>query len=120
MSTHAQANEDQRMISAPPRGAPASAAEGQPRPMLVFFHSPSSGRCRRTEGFLAQVLQRRHNHESFTLTRVSIDQRPDLAERFRVETVPTIVVVTDRKVRGRIVSPRGCRDLEAFLRPWLR
>jgi thioredoxin-like negative regulator of GroEL len=86
----------------------------------VFFYSPQSGRCRRAEGFLAQVLQRRHNHETFDLVRVSVDRRPDLAERFRIEGVPTIVVVDGRKAKGRIVSPSGCRDLEEFLRPWLR
>lgn len=86
----------------------------------MFFYSPQSGRCRRAEGFLAQVLQRRHNHETFDLVRVSVDRRPDLAERFRIESVPTIVVVDGRKAKGRIVSPSGCRDLEEFLRPWLR
>ncbi len=34
------------------------------KPSLVFFHSASSGRCRRVEGFLAQVLQRRANHDT--------------------------------------------------------
>jgi hypothetical protein len=29
------------------------------RPQLLFFYSPISGSSRRTEGFLAQVLQRR-------------------------------------------------------------
>src|SRR5262249_12317282 len=33
------------------------------QPQLVFFHSSLSGACRRAEGFLAQVLQRRRNHE---------------------------------------------------------
>lgn len=90
------------------------------RPRLIFFYSPLSGRCRRAEGFLAQVLQRRHNHETFELVRVSTDQRPDLADRFRVDTVPTLLVVTDRRVRGRMVAPSGCRELEGFLKPWLR
>jgi thioredoxin-like negative regulator of GroEL len=99
---------------------PQRAPQPQARPRLVFFYSPQSGRCRRAEGFLAQVLQRRHNHETFDLIRVSVDSRPDLAERFRIEKVPTIVVVDGRKAKGRIVSPSGCRDLEEFLRPWLR
>jgi thioredoxin-like negative regulator of GroEL len=86
----------------------------------VFVHSSQSGRCRRVEGYLAQVLQRRHNHDTFDLVRVSVDRRPDLAERFRVDKVPTIVVVDGRKAKGRIVAPTGCRDLEEFLRPWLR
>lgn len=90
------------------------------RPRLVFFYSPLSGRCRRAEGFLAQVLQRRHNHETFDLHRVSVDKRPDLAERFKVESLPTIVVVEGRRVKLRIVAPTGCRDLERRLAPWLR
>jgi thioredoxin-like negative regulator of GroEL len=89
------------------------------RPRLVFFYSPSSGRCRRAEGFLAQVLQRRRNHETFDLHRVSVDARPDLAERFRIATVPTIVVVEGRRIRKRIVAPTGCRQLEELLDPWL-
>lgn len=89
------------------------------RPRLIFFYSPLSGRCRRAEGFLAQVLQRRHNHETFDLIRVAVDKRPDLAERFRVDALPTILVVADRRVQGRIVSPSGCRELEGFLKPWL-
>jgi thioredoxin-like negative regulator of GroEL len=89
------------------------------RPRLVFFYSPLSGRCRRVEGFIAQVLQRRRNHDTFELVRVSVDKRPDLAEKFRVEQVPTICVVEGRKLLRTIVAPRGCRELEHALEPWL-
>jgi thioredoxin-like negative regulator of GroEL len=92
----------------------------EPRPRLVFFYSPLSGRCRRVEGFIAQVLQRRRNHDTFDLVRVSVERRPDLVEKFRIEQVPTICVVEDRKLRRRIVAPRGCRELEQELEPWLR
>jgi thioredoxin-like negative regulator of GroEL len=97
--------------------APIPAAD---RPRLVFFYSPLSGRCRRVEGFVAQVLQRRRNHATFDVTRVSVDDRPDLARKFRVCEVPTICVVENRRLELRIVSPRGCRDLERQLEPWLR
>jgi thioredoxin-like negative regulator of GroEL len=90
------------------------------RPRLIFFHSEVSGRCRRVEGFLAQVLQRRRNHETFDLVRVSVERRPDLAEKFHVEQVPTICVVQGRKLRRTITAPRGCRELERELEPWLR
>jgi thioredoxin-like negative regulator of GroEL len=89
------------------------------KPGLVFFHSAFSGQCRRVEGFLAQVLQRRRNHGTFKLYRVAGEDRPDLVERFEVETMPTLVVVEGKSVRGRLVRPRGCRDIEAFLAPWL-
>jgi thioredoxin-like negative regulator of GroEL len=90
------------------------------RPMLIFFTSETNGRCRRAEGFLAQVLQRRHNHETFSLRFVEEEQRPDLIDRFEVEKTPTLMVVADRIVRGKLVEPRGCEEIQAFLAPWLR
>jgi thioredoxin-like negative regulator of GroEL len=96
---------------------PRDTAREQPR--LVFFYSPQSGRCRRVEGFIAQVLQRRRNHQTFEFVRVPVDLRPDLAAKFGVEEVPTICVVEDRKLRKRIVAPQGCRELEQELNPWL-
>jgi thioredoxin-like negative regulator of GroEL len=96
-----------------------AALEPAERPQLVFFFSPRSGRCRRVEGFIAQTLQRRRNHDTFELVRVSVDTYPHLAEKFHVEQVPTLCVVEDRKLQLSIVSPRGCREIEHELEPWL-
>jgi thioredoxin-like negative regulator of GroEL len=90
------------------------------KPRLVFFFSRVCGKCRRVEGFIAQVLQRRRNHGTFVLLPVDADEHPDLLERFNVEEVPTLLVVSDRQVRGRLAHPRGCRDIEDLLAPWLR
>ncbi len=99
--------------------APLPAVNEKVRPKLVFFFSAQSGRCRRVEGFIAQVLQRRHNHDTFDLVRVSVEKRPDLAQKFKVETVPTLCVVDGRRLRKRIIAPRGCRELERELAAWL-
>jgi thioredoxin-like negative regulator of GroEL len=98
---------------------PAPRAAASAKPMLVFCYSALSGRCRRAEGYLAQVLQRRRNHETFQLHRLDADARPDLAARFRITTLPTLLVVEEKVVRGRLEDPRGCRDIAAFLEPWL-
>lgn len=90
------------------------------RPRLLFFHSPRSGRCRRAEGFLAQVLQHCHNHDTFHLTRISVDRRPDLAQRFQIDILPTLLVVESSKVTARLAAPRGCGEIRSFLHPWLR
>jgi thioredoxin-like negative regulator of GroEL len=71
------------------------------------------------EGFIAQVLQRRRNHDTFELLRVSVESHPQLAERFQVDQVPTICIVEDRKLRLSLVSPSGCREIERELEPWL-
>jgi thioredoxin-like negative regulator of GroEL len=100
--------------------AVSTAARGKStKPGLVFFHSSVSGHCRRVEGFLAQVLQRRRNHDTFRIYRVDETERPDLVDRFEVRVLPTLVVVEDRLVRARLERPRGCREIERFLAPWL-
>src|SRR5581483_1289271 len=90
------------------------------KPRLVFFHSKFSGKCRRVEGFIAQVLQRRQNHGTFVYHEVDADEHPELVERFHIDEVPTLVVVEGRKVKRRLSHPRGCRDMEDLLAPWLK
>ena len=100
--------------------APATpSATGAAKPRLVFFHSSTDGYCRRVEAYLAQVLQRRRNHDTFQVLKVDEVTRPDLVERFRVTAMPTLVVVEDKRVRGRLEEPQGCRDIASFLAPWL-
>jgi thioredoxin-like negative regulator of GroEL len=89
------------------------------KPGLVFFHSAVSGKCRRVEGYIAQVLQRRRNHDTFKYYAVAREQRPDLVEKFGIVQMPTLVVVEEKVVRARLESPRGCREIETFLAPWL-
>ena len=90
------------------------------QPRLLFFTSAVSGHCRRVEGFLAQVLQRRRNHGTFRLYVIDERARPDLVERFDVTVLPTLVVVEEHLERARLERPRGCREIESLLSPWLR
>jgi thioredoxin-like negative regulator of GroEL len=106
-------------VSAPAAG-PRAARRMTERPRLVFFYAHNSGRSRRVEGYVSQVLQRRKNYESFVLMQVDVEEHTELAERFRVADVPTIVVVEGKRVRGRLANPRGCRDIEQLLAPWMR
>jgi thioredoxin-like negative regulator of GroEL len=109
--------ENTGVISTAPANSEAAVAE---KPRLIFFYSRTSGPCRRVEAFLSQVLQRRHNHETFKLVRVCAESHPELVEHFRVERLPTVMVVERRRVKARSVSTRGRKELEEVLAPWLR
>lgn len=86
----------------------------------MYFHSSRSGKCRRIEGYIAQVLQHRRNHDTFKYYAVAQEERPDLLEKFAVELTPTIVVFESKTIAARLESPRGPKDIERFLQPWLR
>ena len=90
------------------------------KPILLFFTSKTNGRSRRAEGFLAQVLQRRHNHETFSIKFIPQEEHPEVVQRFRITATPTIVVVDGARVQGRLVEPRGCEEIQTFLAPWLK
>ena len=94
--------------------------EPQARPTLVFFYSRRSGRSRRAEGFLAQVLQRRRNHDTFWFRPIEYETHLELAARMGVAEPPAIVVIEDRRVRARLKQPRGCAEITALLDPWLK
>ena len=83
------------------------------RPLLVFFSSPRSGPARRMESLLAH-LARKERHR-LRVAQVDIDERRDLAEKLRVDSAPTLVLVKDRRVAARIVGRASAPRIEALI-----
>ena len=71
------------------------------------------------EGFVAQVLQRRRNHETFRYYKVAGEKRPDLVEKFGIAVIPSLVVLEHKQITAVLEGPRGCGEIETFLAPWL-
>ena len=90
------------------------------RVTLVVCFAGTSGRSRRADGFLAQILQRRRNHDTFRVLRVDAEEHPDVLARLAVTELPTLLVVARKRVVARLVNPRGCAEIASFLAPWLR
>jgi thioredoxin 1 len=90
------------------------------RPKLLVFVTATSGPSRRVEGFVAQVLQRRANHDTFELRYLDLEANPELARRLGIVQVPTVLVVEGGRVRIRVEQPRGAAEIRSALGPWLR
>ena len=85
--------------------------------MLVFFWSTRSGPARRMESLLAHL--ERKERERLRVRRVDVDARPELAERFRVDVVPTLVLVKGKRIVERIEGRTSAPRIEAMLAPHL-
>jgi thioredoxin-like negative regulator of GroEL len=83
------------------------------RPLLVFFWSERSGPARRMESLLAHLA--RKERARLRVRRVDVAERPDLAERFRVEVVPTLVLVKDKRAVARLDGRTSAPRIEAML-----
>jgi thioredoxin-like negative regulator of GroEL len=87
------------------------------RPLLVFFTSRRSGPARRMESLLAHIARKERSR--LRVSKVDVDERPDLAERFRVDQVPSIALVVGKRVVSRVEGRATAPRIEAMLEPHL-
>jgi thioredoxin-like negative regulator of GroEL len=86
-------------------------------PVLVFFSNERSGPARRMESLLAHIARKERSR--LRVARVDVEQRPDLADRFRVNEVPTLVLVKDKRAVARIEGRTSAPRIERMLEPHL-
>jgi thioredoxin-like negative regulator of GroEL len=91
--------------------------DNDPRPLLVFFGASYSGPARRMESLMAHLA--RKERARLRVTSIDIHEQPELAERFRVETVPTIALVKEKRVVERIEGRASAPKIERMLEPHL-
>ena len=71
-------------------------------PLLIFFRAAHSGPARRMESLVAHVA--RTERERLQVRQVDVDEEPELAEHFRVRTVPTLALVKGKRIE-RMLEP---------------
>jgi thioredoxin 1 len=86
-------------------------AEG--RPILIFFTSHQSGPARRMESLLAHIA--RKERDTLAVRRVDVDERPDLAERFRIAEVPALALVKGKRVVAKLEGRATAPKIESML-----
>jgi thioredoxin-like negative regulator of GroEL len=87
------------------------------KPMLVFFCSERSGPARRMESLLAHLA--RKERLRLVVRRVDVEERPELAERFQIDEIPTLVLVKEKRVVARLAGRASAPKIERMLEPHL-
>lgn len=87
------------------------------RPLLVFFWSERSGPARRMESLLAHLA--RKERARLRVMRVDVDDQPELAARFKVADVPTLILVKGKRAVDRIDGRASAPRIETMLEPHL-
>jgi thioredoxin-like negative regulator of GroEL len=83
------------------------------KPLLVFFTSERSGPARRMESLLAHLARKERTR--VRIMRVEVGEQPELAEKFRVVDVPTLVLVHHKRVVDRLDGRASAPRIEAML-----
>lgn len=87
------------------------------KPILVDFWAPWCSYCRRIAAPYDKVAEQ--YGDRIHVTKVNIDEEPELAAKERIEVIPTLVLYQNSKAIGSVVAPESKAAIEEFLKEHL-
>ena len=82
-------------------------------PIVVDYWAPWCGPCRMVAPELAKVAAR--SGGKFLVVKVNTDAMPDLGERYRIRSIPTMAVFSGGREVTRTTGARPAMEIEQFI-----
>jgi thioredoxin 1 len=83
-------------------------------PILVDFWAPWCAPCRAVAPILEQLAEK--YSDKIKIGKLDVDEEPSLAYKFRVMSIPTLILFKDGKVVKQVVGLRPIQELEDMIK----
>ena len=80
--------------------------------VLVDFYADWCGPCKMVGPLISQIAD---EHEDIAVVKVNVDDEMDLAEKFGVASIPTIILFKDGKEAKKNIGAMSKAQLEEFI-----
>ena len=85
------------------------------KPVLIDFYADWCGPCRLQTPIVEEFARRMG--KQVEVKKINVDEHMDMANRYRIYVVPTLIIEKDAKEIRRIEGLTDASSLEAMIRP---
>lgn len=82
------------------------------KPVMIDLWAAWCSPCKRLSPIVEQVAEA---HDDWTICKINVDEEPQLAQQFRVSSIPMLVFMKNGKVVGSSVGLRSKSEIEKMM-----